>query len=40
MRRAKDLVRDWYLGGHHQSFHLIPTLLDRIKEVDPGAVVD
>lgn len=40
MWQAKDLVRDWYLGGRKKSFHLIPILLERIQEVDPGAVVD
>lgn len=40
MWRAKDLVRDWYLGRQRRSFHLIPSLLDRIKEVDLDAVVD
>lgn len=33
-------MRDWYLGGQRLSFHLIPPLLARIKEVDPHAIVD
>lgn len=40
MWHAKDFVRDWYLGGQRKSFHLIPALLERIQEVDPGVVVE
>lgn len=40
MWRARDLVRDWYLGGQRASFHQIPSLLDRLKEVDPDCVVN
>lgn len=40
MFKARELVRDWYLGDQHESFHKIPTLLDRIKEVDTECVVD
>lgn len=40
MWQAKDLVRDWYLGGQKKIFHLIPTLLERMHKVDPGAMVD
>lgn len=40
MWRVVDHIRDWYLGGERQSFHRIPSLLDRIVEVDPKAVVD
>lgn len=40
MWHAKDLVRDWYLGGQCFSFHLIPSLLERIQEVDPDAITD
>lgn len=34
---AKDLVREQYLGGLCLSFHLIPTLLERIEEVNPNS---
>lgn len=40
MWRAKDHICDWYLGGQCHSFHLIPPLLERIQEVDPGAIID
>lgn len=40
MWHARDLVRDWYLGGHRKSFHMIPSLMARIQEVDPSAIVD
>lgn len=40
MWRARDLVRDWYLGGQRKSFHIIPSLMDRIKEGDPDSVLD
>ncbi|CAM6111134.1 unnamed protein product [Calypogeia fissa] len=38
--RAKDTVTDWYLGGQRASFHKIPALLARLKQVDPDSVVD
>ncbi|CAM6127471.1 unnamed protein product [Calypogeia fissa] len=38
--RAKDTVKDWYLGGQQASFHKIPASLARLKEVDPDNVVD
>lgn len=40
MWRACDLVRDWYLGGQQKSFHMIPALLNRVKEVDHDCIVD
>lgn len=40
MWKAQDLVWDWFQEGHRQSFHLLPSLLSRISEVDPNSVVD
>lgn len=39
MWRARDRVHDWYLGGQRESFHMIPSLLEKLKEVDLGCVV-
>ncbi|CAM6095313.1 unnamed protein product [Calypogeia fissa] len=40
MWRGVDHVRDWYLGGQRESFHRILSLLERISQVDPDAVID
>lgn len=40
MWRARDWARDWYWGGQTKRFHMIPSLMDQLKEVDPGCVVD
>lgn len=40
MWRARDLVRDWYLGGQCKSFHMILALLDCVAVVDPNVVVE
>lgn len=38
--RVCNLVRDWYLGGQRKSFHMIPTLLEQVSNVDLDAIVD
>lgn len=40
MWRCRDIVQDWYLGGQRKSFHMILALLDRMKFVDLGCIVD
>jgi hypothetical protein len=37
--RAKEHVRDWYLGGQKTSFYRIPPLLEAISSVDNRAIV-
>lgn len=40
MWRAKDIVKDLYLGGQQKSYHMIPALMSQIQEFDPGSVVN
>lgn len=40
MHRGREHVKDWYLGGQRASFHKIPALLEKLKEVDPNCVTD
>jgi hypothetical protein len=37
--RAKDHIRDWYLGGQKKSFYMMPALLETIQAVDDRAFV-
>lgn len=38
--RAKDRVKDWYLGGQRSTYHQIPALMSRISATDPACIVD
>ena len=40
MYRARERVKDLYLGSQRQSFHMIPFLLHRIKHEDIDSVTD
>jgi hypothetical protein len=38
MYRAQERVKDLYLGGQRKNFHMIPSLLDRIKYKDIDSI--
>lgn len=40
MWRAKDIMKDLYLGVQQKPYHMIPTLMSKFQKEDAGSVVN